>query len=159
MSICGSKALYRQLKAVFPLLGVSVWDVSAIMPLKDAACLCGERWLPGCCRYARIDDRAAVVPKSVQEWTGTSCLRQGFHRHPSAYQPVSADRNGRRLRAKDRKNIRIELPIVSPFLKTDENPLSTKLNNLQGMRFSFSTPVSGADSPFQGHAAGVSGGW
>ena len=67
MSICGSKTLYRQLKAVFPLLGVSVWDVSAIMPLKDAACLCGERWLPGCCRCARIDDRAAGVPKSVQD--------------------------------------------------------------------------------------------
>ena len=63
----GSKALYRQLKGEFPLLGISVWDVSAIMPLKDAACLCGERWLPGCCRCARIDDRAAGVPKSVQD--------------------------------------------------------------------------------------------
>ena len=29
----GSKALYRQLKGEFPLLGISVWDVSAIMPL------------------------------------------------------------------------------------------------------------------------------
>ena len=29
---------------------------------------------------------------------------------------------------------------------------------LQGMRFSFSTPVSCADSPFQGYAAGASGG-
>ena len=50
-------------------------------------------------------------------------------------------------------------------MKCSSSPISTKTalshaegrfcgdTRLQGMRFSFSTPVSGADSPFQGHTA------